>query len=569
MGLKILPYKGGYRPNWYGVYRDNGKLTTENLGIRIQGTPPASGLISDRGDEAFERSRAKAQKKLDDLLANRKEKGEAIRETQKTIEIKTGRKFKDPALDDLSALYLQRLGDRSPCHIAMIRSAFAKFAAFARHPGKNLKPAHTLLSVTPELAIAFFQSIRDNYAWETLKKFSIVLSGAFTRFAPFGVANPFEGARINAVGRKTADDEKTVHHRPLDRTELRKVWAEAKKDSDKMIYNLAVTSASTGLRIGDCCCLKWADIDLKGGFITTTAAKTGALLTVPIFDYDPASANYEPDLGEFRRILETSLAESEKDEEYVFPSAATAYLREEVETVNGQKKITYPGRSLIYQRGKILFAKALFTDEAKIADADIASPDDNRPTPSSADILAAIQGTRWTSERKARVTDIYTRYSQGETYNVIQAETNYSRSTISYDLGAVEKLVGIKLKPSSKRPSNPTVRDLLKFTRQERTTGGRAGTIYSWHSLRASFVVLALDNGVPLNVVRELVGHTTCDMTLEYYHPTRRIAAENARRILANRNRNTHSQPQLLLDDLKSRLTTLSDAERAELKKLL
>ena len=219
----------------------------------------------------------------------------------------------------------------------MIRSAFAKFAAFARHPDKDLKPAHTLLAVTPELAIAFFQSIKDNFAWETLKKFSIVLSGAFTRFAPFGVANPFDGARMNAVGRKTAEDEKTVHHRPLDRSELRKVWSEANKDSDKTIYNLAVTSASTGLRIGDCCCLKWADIDLKGGFITTTAAKTGALLTVPIFDYDPASPNYEPDLGEFRRILETALAESEKDEPYVFPSAATAYLHEEVEIVNGQK----------------------------------------------------------------------------------------------------------------------------------------------------------------------------------------------------------------------------------------
>lgn len=450
----------------------------------------------------------------------------------------------------------------------MIRSAFAKFSAFAHHPGKDLKPAHTLLAITPELAIAFFQSIKGNYAWETLKKFSIVLSGAFARFAPFGVNNPFEGARMNAVGRKTAEDEKIVHHRPLDRTELHKVWAEADKDSDKTLYNLAVTAASTGLRIGDCCCLKWTDIDLKGGFITTTAAKTGALLTVPIFDYDPASPNYEPDLGEFRRILETALAESNKDELYVFPAAAEAYQHEEVRIIDGQKRITYPGRSLIYQRGKILFAKALFTDEAKITNADIATPD-NKPEPSPSDILAAIQETHWSIERKTRVSDIFTRYSQGETYNAIQTATNYSRSTISYDLGAVEKLVGVKLKPSNKRSSNPAVRDLLKFTRQERASGGRAGTIYSWHSLRASFVVLALDNGVPLNIVRELVGHTTCDMTLEYYHPTRRIAAENARRILSNRRANSNALPRQTADEaialLCEKMNTLTFAQRRKL----
>ena len=129
---------------------------------------------------------------------------------------------------------------------------------------------------------------------------------------------------------------------------------------------------------------------------------------------------------------------------------------------------------------------------------------------------------------------------------------------------------------------------MLKHTRQERAAGKRAASLYSWHSLRGSFVVLMRDNGVPLDTVRELVGHTTCDQTLQYFNPTQKLAAESARRILTRRNRTrtltdaagtrtvgaaallpppTADAPRGNLDALRAALAALSEEERAQLLK--
>lgn len=570
----------GYIPHWYGVYREGGKVKTVSLGVPLRGRPPESGYLGDPGDRDFERSRKRAEEELNRRIAEvkerqvriraaSKEKGDAIRETREIIERKTGRKFEDPLLTSLADLYLFNLGDRSGCHVAMIRSCFANFAAFAANPNSDAEEgteskvpkAMTLLEVTPELATAFFRKVATGFAFSTVKRWGNLLTGAFDRIAPIGMHNPFRGARIAAVGRsatrRTAAGEKVkvetvIHHRPIDRLQLRQLYATAK--SDPLLYALTVTAASTGLRIGDCCTLQWKDIDLASKepiIMVETTAKTGAKVAVPIFDYRPGS-DFEPDLGEFRRVLELALTESAKGAKYVFPEAAKLYLKVK-KSKDGREY--YPGRDLIYSKGKELFARALFADEA-----DVVPPKDKMPVKrSDKEILDLIASAKnWSEDRKRRVSEVFTLHQRGESYLDIQTATGYAKSTISTDLTAVESLTGVRVKAREAK-RNP-VRDLLKHTRQERAAGKRGASIYSWHSLRGSFVVMMKDNGVPLDTIRLLVGHATTDMTLEYYNPTQKIAAESARRILTHRNRQFDK-----LSALRAALAALTPKERAQL----
>ena len=54
--------------------------------------------------------------------------------------------------------------------------------------------------------------------------------------------------------------------------------------------------------------------------------------------------------------------------------------------------------------------------------------------------------------------------------------------------------------------------------------------LYGWHSLRATFVVLAVEAGVPLPDVQKIVGHSTAEMTMQYFNPTAKHTAERVKR---------------------------------------
>ena len=74
--------------------------------------------------------------------------------------------------------------------------------------------------------------------------------------------------------------------------------------------------------------------------------------------------------------------------------------------------------------------------------------------------------------------------------------------------------------------------DLLRLTRQKREAG-KSASLYGWHSIRATFVTLALMHNVPIEMVRRIVGHTTADMTMVYFRPTKLIVAETLRQQMA------------------------------------
>ena len=65
------------------------------------------------------------------------------------------------------------------------------------------------------------------------------------------------------------------------------------------------------MRRGDCCLLKWDDVDLDAGFLTVKTAKTGEMVDIPIF----------PMLREELQRAKALTA----GQEYCFPRAAEMY----------------------------------------------------------------------------------------------------------------------------------------------------------------------------------------------------------------------------------------------------
>ena len=123
-------------------------------------------------------------------------------------------------------------------------------------------------------------------------------------------------------------------------------------------------------------------------------------------------------------------------------------------------------------------------------------------------------------------------YKNGMTYRQIERETKLSRGQISGYLHEIESIIGNTIVKWAKvcATSNAT---LLRKTRQERKVGKRSASLFGWHSLRASFVVTALNAGVPIEMVRRIVGHSTTRMTEEYFNPTKSIIAETMKRKMA------------------------------------
>ena len=186
MGLRIKKYKGGYRSHWYAYYSDHNQKQEIRLDERIAGTPPSSLSVKDRGDAAFERSRDRAQAKLDEILASLRQKGASEAIMERLIESKTGIKPTYHRLDQLAALWngIGRAKELSDGRKAENTFVANEFAAFCKKT--------YLYEVTEADAERYFRWINGKLAWSTVLSHMSFLSGAFTRFLPAGSHNPFK-----------------------------------------------------------------------------------------------------------------------------------------------------------------------------------------------------------------------------------------------------------------------------------------------------------------------------------------------------------------------------------------
>lgn len=507
MGLKIMRDRNGNpRTTWWGRYCVKGKYHDVDLRVPIRGTMPTNGAgrvtLTAQGDDAFEKSRKAAQRELERVV---KLKTQTAADLEVTVyKARTGVDIAGVPLAKLAELWKAQKRGYAPTDgwCQAVAGWFDDFTKFAgKYAAAHGVRCETINDITPEIAGAWFDDLKKSFAWETVTKKMSLMRGAFRRYATNGHTNPFEDVVIR--NRETANAR--VNHKPLTAEQTERLF-ECARD-DESIYPLIVTAACTGMRIGDVCNLKWADVDLRGGFIDCVTAKAGVRATIPIF-------------GRLRDVLSARAAipgDGRKPSAFVFPAAADRYAR----NPDG-----------IYQAGKPYFAQAVFGGEPETAMIET----DAQPR-ALADVIDAAG---FTKGKREKILEVYARFKAGTPSHEIAAALGMARSQVSMYLHDAERLTGEKLRPRAQATQNRTTRiALIEKTRGKVENDGkiagriRKASLYGWHSLRATFVVLAAEAGVPLADIARVVGHTTTEMTMQYFNPDKRHAAERVRAQMA------------------------------------
>ena len=515
MGLKIMSENGVPRDTWYARFTRGGQKVNVNLGVPLRGTIPtttdADGHkvfnVNGKGDDAFERSREAARAALAKMMAAAKTTGDtqAVK-AAKTADIqkryyraRTGKSIKGVRLIDLPNMWAKQKRSYTPTEnwqdtVSVWFRRFANFAA--RKAAEHGARCEYVNEITDEIAAAWFDEIKGAFAWETVTKMMSLMRNAYAKYATSGEVNPFAG--IITRNRETANARKP--HKPLVGAELERLFECASDNKD--VYSLIVTAACTGMRCGDVCRLKWCDVDLPGGFIDVTTAKAGVKATIPIF-------------GRLHKVLTERAAlpaDGKEPSAFVFPLAAKQYAE---------------NPTAIYRDAKPYFARAVFGDAEEEKPAAVGGDGNVIAPPALEDV---IDGARFIEAKRNRLLEVNRRFRSGEPSNLIAAALKVARSQVSMDLREIEKLTGESLRPrAAATAKRKTTLDLIEKTRERRKIGKRAASIFGYHSLRATFVVLASEAGVPLADIARVVGHTKTATTMEYFNPEKKHAAERVR----------------------------------------
>lgn len=529
-GLKIMRGANGEpRETWYARFTRNGQKVNVNLRVPIRGTVPvdANGQfdVNGTGDVAFVKSRAAALSALEKMKAAAKTTGDAAEvKAARTAAIaadyyraRTGKTIKTPLISELADYWqneMVRTYTPTPERVRAAKAAFARFADFTRaycaeHGGK----CERIGDITTQIATAYFKHLFAQYAWGTVKDQMSILSGTYA-FTMGLRAQKVNGKIQNPqtpfnqiIKRNREIGNAKVEREPLTQAQLARLFEVT--EENPAVHDLVVVAATTGMRVGDCCRLKWADVDMRGGFIDVTTAKVGVRVTLPIF-------------APLRKVLKDRNAKhAVNDSPFVFPVWAAQYEHVNKDGIPDQ-------RTGIVRMVKPFFARAVFPDpEPAVAELANAEP---MTTP---DVLALIDGARFAPAKKERLREVFTRFRNGEQCAAIAAALHMARGQVSEYLKDVERLTGETYRPRIERKRNGgfvSARDLTERTRQARQIGKHSASLFGWHNLRHTFVVLALQNGVPVNDVSRIVGHGDVETTLQNYGNTsKEVVAERTR----------------------------------------
>ena len=477
MGVRIIRKGKGYRRWWYGEYREDGKLKRVRLTVRVVGTPPLSFVAHEQGDARFEVSKAKAQAAFDEFMTSREQKGNAEGLLENLIESKTGERVSYTRLDALARLWNGMARMRELSEERQKNNTFI-FNDFAKSCGKEY-----LYQVTRDDVKGYFDTIRKALAWSSVKSRMSLLSGAFNRFLPHGCANPFK----TILKRDTTDEAAIIHRVPLTEEQVSRLKEYAYRDA--LLYPLVICGLCTGARLKDICLMKKSSIDLREGFVTFIAAKTTTRCVIPLFD-------------DFRCVCEGIFATSDPDEEYLFPQAAMMYLY---------------NRTGIVRRGKILFARALFSDAIGGEEPTLIENGEPMPPKTHDEVLTLIDEHNYKPRKAEQMKKVYRLYAiEGKSYRAIVDETKLSKGTICGYLQEIEQFTNDHIIRFEKGKSQ--TRNLLAKTRIVRKSTNRSVSAFGWASLRSTFCRLAIENGVDPKVIMLAVGHKNYNTTMTYYN---------------------------------------------------
>ena len=304
MAIKILKNAdGSFRRVWYGRLTRNGrkvdvKLDAGPIKDAIPVTPSGQWDRDAKGDRAFERSRAEAEKAFLSLVAGDGKRRKSLARLENERRALTGQGFGRTPLASLFKKWNAIKRQKPPTEIrrGIAKTTFSAFASFAdTFARKRGKTCSALEDVSPEMAAAYFEKLRGRYAWETAKGRFSLMRNAWRRFArTTGEANPFDGVILR--GGATGERGK-ISRVPLTLQQAKRLF-EIVREKKPDLFPLVACAATTGLRLGDAVSLKWSDVELersavarkKGRFGTIgvreglATSKTGARVVLPIME---------------------------------------------------------------------------------------------------------------------------------------------------------------------------------------------------------------------------------------------------------------------------------------------
>ena len=519
MGIRILT-NGNGEPcrTWYGRFTRNGQKFDRSLSVAVRGRIPltASGRWNRdaKGDEAFERSKKKALEAYAAMLKSEGDQRTKIKRAETQLLALTGQQTGKTPLASLPSKWVGMERNRKPTQsrVDAARRTFSSFAAFAaKFAFDNGFRCAYLEDVTPELAKAYYKHLNDSgFAWGTVKERYGAMRNAWKRWATCGNrSNPFGEIII----RKGEEDTGRVSRVPLTSKEVRRLF-EIVREKRPTLYPLVTCAACTGLRLGDACSLKWSDVHLSSerdrkrgvwGMVgPVRTSKTGALVTIPI-------------IQPFADVLVGLESKRDERDELVFPEMLRRYSGEGT-------------RTGLVREIKPYMALAVDPDAAARKSGQPVEVKDGRAERTLEEVLEAVKAARVKAEKRVRLERIAREHFAGLSPVAIAEGMGIARAQVSQYLRDLEDLTGSVLRKKTRRLRKLDLktdrRSLLDVTRKERSVGRCRASIYGWHSLRATFVVLAVEAGVPLPYVEKVVGHSTTDMTLQYFNPTVKHAAE-------------------------------------------
>ena len=299
MSLELrIDRNGMVRPWWYGRYKVNGKRYCQNLRVPVAGTPPESLSLRDFGDSSFERSRARAQVKLDSLTGEAHDKRNAVRLVEKLYTIQTGEHIQAVPLTQLAQEWtrIPRRRQLSKNYVAQSVSGITRFVNFIK---RRWPQATDITHVSRAMAREFLEAESDRgVSARTWNEWLKLMRSAMKHLLPPGGLNPFDGIPTRELF--------TIFRKPFNVEELGAIVEAAK--GDDFIRPIITTAICTAMRRGDCCRLRWVDVDMAKQFINVKTSKTGQCVSIPIFP-----------------MLYDELARCKKVGEFVFPAQAALY----------------------------------------------------------------------------------------------------------------------------------------------------------------------------------------------------------------------------------------------------
>lgn len=455
---------------WYGAYQIDGKRKAVNLRVEVRGTPPTS--EQEHGSVHFEKSRSEAdaamQAHLQAVNGNRKTEDFA----QAVHEARTGRRVDTYLLEDLSRLWLEKPRNKPASKTHSLKSV-SYLEGFKTWCTKHFPQITKLDHISPDIARAFLDWHEQRGI--TPRTWNFIL-GTMKTACRRGGCSAFD-----EIPQKPLE---TVHRIPFTPDELADVLDAARFDD--LIYPLVVTAACTAMRKGDCCRLRWKDVDLAGGYITVKTSKTGRTVDIPLADL-------------LRREIEKQTG---RKSEYVFPKLAKQYAANDV---------------LLTNRFKAVLARAGFHD-GKALPAELAPFDPQELTDKAETYFTGIP----TDQKRDKARAVFTHYVAGKPLCRSAALTGVSKATASAYLNEIETETGIAFIRGKKRPSKAAVTPSRGKVRIDRETGLKRASVRDFHALRTTWITLALMSGMPLELVQTVTGHATAEIVMQHYFKPQR-----------------------------------------------